>query len=402
MDWSNERYVRVYTRDTTSWLVLTWEARALLLMMIRKADRSGVIDVGEDGTDGLAVVVGMPPEVVETAVAQLLKRGTVTQTEVSYILPNFLEAQEAKATDRQRQKELRERRRVDVTRGHTASHDVTPRHAVSHGVTDGHAVSHEEGEPSRGVTKPSLAVTRRHAVSHGVTPSLAKPFLGDTDATGPTGGSVVRASPELPDLRSGSPGRSTGSGWSDQPEMHQDEPGGARRGDPAPARGVDPEVAATGKLDPVSAVSATVLVDKDLRMVAVGLWQYAAGQHTAVRSEVEPICIPWPANPSGEPWRDLQARVRELAEGQEQRDIAALEVAGRRRVDVAMAEARRDRSMKFTSPSAMWSSRSFAVAVGMTPEQASKPRRKAAQAAGTNFDDAVDAALADLKRGGGA
>ena len=53
MDWSNERYVRVYTRDTTTWKILSWEARALLQFLIRKVDRSGVVDTGRHGARGL-------------------------------------------------------------------------------------------------------------------------------------------------------------------------------------------------------------------------------------------------------------------------------------------------------------------------------------------------------------
>ncbi len=43
MDWSNEHYVRVYTRDTRDLLAITWQARALWWEMLRKADQSGVV-----------------------------------------------------------------------------------------------------------------------------------------------------------------------------------------------------------------------------------------------------------------------------------------------------------------------------------------------------------------------
>ena len=34
MRWEDERYVRVYTRDTPEWCLLSWEARALFLLLL--------------------------------------------------------------------------------------------------------------------------------------------------------------------------------------------------------------------------------------------------------------------------------------------------------------------------------------------------------------------------------
>jgi hypothetical protein len=114
LDFSNERYVRVYTRDTTTWKLCDWRARTVLLHLLRKVDRSGVLDVGEDGVAGLAAVLELPlEEIVEPGIAQLVKRGTVEQTAGAYVLPNFLEAQETPATDAQRQRDSRERRRSE-------------------------------------------------------------------------------------------------------------------------------------------------------------------------------------------------------------------------------------------------------------------------------------------------
>lgn len=146
MDYANERFVLLYTRDTATWKLLDWEARAVLMFLLRKVDRSGVIDVGEDGVDGLAAVLEVPVEVVARALPKLIARKTVTASDTSFAMPNFLEAQETPRSDKQRQRDSRERRRADA---------VTNGHAVSRGVTDGHA-SHA---PSRNVTlsqaKPS-------------------------------------------------------------------------------------------------------------------------------------------------------------------------------------------------------------------------------------------------------
>jgi hypothetical protein len=167
LDYSNERYVRLYTRDTATWKLLAWEARALLTFIIRKVDRAGVIDVGEDGVVGLAAIVDMPEDVVEAHLPALIKRGCVTSTGTAYVLPNFIAAQEATASDKQRQRDSRERRRA------AALDSVTERDSAS-----------------RSVTEPSRVVTSGHAASQPVTPnqadpSQAEPSERDARAVGP-------------------------------------------------------------------------------------------------------------------------------------------------------------------------------------------------------------------------
>lgn len=110
MDWSNERYVRLYTRDTDSWLVLSWQARALLTFLLRKVDRAGVLET-KRGALGVAAAVGMPLDEVQRALPELLTDGCVTEHGRGYVIPNFLAAQEAIQSDKQRSKEYRQRRR---------------------------------------------------------------------------------------------------------------------------------------------------------------------------------------------------------------------------------------------------------------------------------------------------
>ena len=148
MDWANERYVRVYTRDTVDWLALSWQARALLAMVLRKVDRAGVIELGRHGVKGLAVAVGMPVDVVEPALGELLEDGCVERHETRLVMRNFIDAQEATQTDAQRARESRanrrDRARGDVTKpdGAVTNRDatVTPGHTESQAVTSGHSV----------------------------------------------------------------------------------------------------------------------------------------------------------------------------------------------------------------------------------------------------------------------
>ena len=138
MDWENERYVRVYTRDTIDWVALGWEAQSLFLQLVRKVDRSGIIELGRHGVRGVAGLVGMPTDVVERSIAILTEDGCVEMSGGRLLIPNFMEAQEAKQSDRQRQRESRDKRRAEAMK---LSQNVTESHDKSHAVTDGHTLS---------------------------------------------------------------------------------------------------------------------------------------------------------------------------------------------------------------------------------------------------------------------
>lgn len=151
MDWANERYVRFYVRDSTTWKLVDWKARCTLAMLLRKVDRAGVLEVGNHGVLGLAAVIELPLEVVEPGIAQLVdpRIKVVVVTPTHYVVPNFIEAQEAVQTEAHRSREYRGRKRdlalasvhgfVSVTNrdGSTTCRDetVTPRHEASQAVT---------------------------------------------------------------------------------------------------------------------------------------------------------------------------------------------------------------------------------------------------------------------------
>lgn len=149
MDWSNERYVRLYTRDTIDWCLWPWQARAVFPLLLRKMDRSGFLAVGNHGAAGIAELVRMPVDVVQVGLDSLVRDGCVTLRDGVVTMKNYVEAQESKASDALRAKNYRERAKL--------SSPVTPR-----------------DEP---VTKRDVSVTDRHAPSQTVTPSLAVPSL---------------------------------------------------------------------------------------------------------------------------------------------------------------------------------------------------------------------------------
>jgi hypothetical protein len=148
LDWSNERYVRIYVRDTKTWKLLGWEGQAVLCLLARRFDRSGLLDDVRDADDvSLMIGCGFPVEIADVGLQRIIDRGVMEVVEDGLLWPKFLEAQEAAKTDKQRQREFRERRRADAKRT----------------------------KLSRNVTKPSRETTERHGASQPVTPTRTVP-----------------------------------------------------------------------------------------------------------------------------------------------------------------------------------------------------------------------------------
>lgn len=158
MDWSNERYVRVYTRDTDDWVALSWQARSTLVMMLRAVDRAGILQT-KRGPRGVAGLLRMPVEVVEAAISELVADGCIRECDAGYVLPNFVEAQEAVQTDAQRQRESRARRRDRQVNGSRDGDDAGQR------VTPAIALVTARDDAERSVTRGDDNVTLGHARS---------------------------------------------------------------------------------------------------------------------------------------------------------------------------------------------------------------------------------------------
>jgi len=169
VNFDDERFVKIFTRDTVTWKLLGWEGRCVLLMLLRKVDRAGCVDLAS-GIEGLALLLDLPEEVTERGFAACLRRGCVTQRDDIAVVPNFVRAQDSRQTDRVRQAESRARRRdsglvsqnvTDVARTVTkrdeVSQPVTPCHTESHDVTprldqtrlDQNKYSHVDSVPSQ-------------------------------------------------------------------------------------------------------------------------------------------------------------------------------------------------------------------------------------------------------------
>lgn len=143
MDWANEPYVRLYTRETTDDLELSWEALALWHALLRKFDRSGLMEA-RNGWSSVSKATRIPQEIAERAGAELVRDGRVRLVSSGVFAPNFVEAQTASKSDKVRQRESRDRRRARAESmqdmdfapsNHAASHDVTTGHEASPNVT---------------------------------------------------------------------------------------------------------------------------------------------------------------------------------------------------------------------------------------------------------------------------
>ena len=156
MDWSNERWVKLYTRDTGDLLAVGWEGRALFYELLRKADRAGVVDETDPAI--LAALSRMPFEVVERVLPKLVARGCIEITDGAIVLPNYLEAQEAPRSDAARQRESRARRRDRARLGKLQA-DSRQLQKVSRTIT----------QPVATVTQPVATVTQQDFLAHPVT-----------------------------------------------------------------------------------------------------------------------------------------------------------------------------------------------------------------------------------------
>ncbi len=128
MRYEDERYVRLYTRDTATWIAIGFEGRHVLMSLLRKVDRAGVLEVLEgEEVEMIAQMIMAPVEIVEKGFNKLIERRVVELSGGQLRWPKFLEAQECRTSDRERQRKSRELAAL----GHTASHGVTAGHSLS-------------------------------------------------------------------------------------------------------------------------------------------------------------------------------------------------------------------------------------------------------------------------------
>jgi hypothetical protein len=139
--WSEERYVKLYTRKTVTWHSWPWESKALLPLFLQVCDGAGLFERGRCGeAEAMAMVTGLPLEVAQAGVEGLVATETLVRVPEGLLMPNFLEAQEATKSDALRKRDQRERAiakariGIPAESGGTVSRAVTESHAESRAV----------------------------------------------------------------------------------------------------------------------------------------------------------------------------------------------------------------------------------------------------------------------------
>jgi hypothetical protein len=134
VNWAEEKFVKLFTRDTPTWLAWPWQARAVAPLLMRKLEADGRLAVGRlEPARAVALTIGLPIDVVEPGLVAMLEDGTLEARDDGLWWPRFEEAQESRKSEAQRSREYRARQRLESSTPtrHTASHGVTPRHTPS-------------------------------------------------------------------------------------------------------------------------------------------------------------------------------------------------------------------------------------------------------------------------------
>lgn len=203
MDWSNEPYVRLYTRETTDDLELSWDALALWRALLCKFDRSGLMEA-RHGWASVARAVRCDVERIEAAGAELVRDGRVRLVKGGVFAPNYVAAQTASKSDKVRQRESRDRRRAHAESEHStgnahSNHGVA--HTTSQPVTSGHAPSQNvtlcSADPLLAVAEP-LGIPRDKHAAPPDSPQLAD-FKLTVDAAAAKAKKPKRANRQIPD-----------------------------------------------------------------------------------------------------------------------------------------------------------------------------------------------------------
>ncbi len=144
MNYADEPYVRLYTSDTGEWAMMSFEARSVLLMMLKgKFDRAGILAIGKhDPVRVVAASARVPDEVAAKGVAELLANETWVLGTGTLVWPTYNEAQTCSKSEKLRKREYREKLAKDAI-------SSTERDQMSQDVPD---VSHDV--PSNGTNVP--------------------------------------------------------------------------------------------------------------------------------------------------------------------------------------------------------------------------------------------------------
>ncbi len=140
MNWADEHYVKLFTRDTVTWRSWPWQARALFPLLMRAVDGAGMLSVGtRELGRSVALMVDLPADVVTPGIEALLADGTVELSSAGVmIITKFLEAQESRKTNAQSKREQREGEKSRARLAEVRESSTQHRQTAADGGRSGH------------------------------------------------------------------------------------------------------------------------------------------------------------------------------------------------------------------------------------------------------------------------
>jgi hypothetical protein len=196
VNWSEEKYVKLFVRDTPTWRAWPWQARATAPLLMRVLESEGSLSVGRlDPTRAVALTVNLPDEVVAPGLAAMLEDGTLEFRDGRLWWPKFEEAQESRKSDALNSRDYRARQRtkrnaqvaeVSTTTRQTTSDAVRQRQTPSASSTAQHSTAQPERTAGRAPKRPrpEKPADPRHAP---LVAELTKTFERETGAKYPFG-----------------------------------------------------------------------------------------------------------------------------------------------------------------------------------------------------------------------
>lgn len=161
MDFANEPWIRLYVRDSLTWLRLGFDGQTVLMHLLRRANLAGAIDLdGMEPWQACITFCGAPEPLAKRGTAQLIKLGVAVLRGGWLVFPRFEDAQTTPASSAQRMREHRARNAIDDGPDTT----VTKRNAVPVGGAEGQVTTWDPVMGARRrVTGPGPALAAKGA-----------------------------------------------------------------------------------------------------------------------------------------------------------------------------------------------------------------------------------------------
>jgi hypothetical protein len=153
MNFPDEEYVRLYVRDTDTWRAIRFEGQAVLALMLRRFDGSGIYKFGKrTPARSIAAAIGCDEEFAQKGLRLILEEEIWEQLGDRFFWPKWDEAQFCNRSDKLRKRLERARKAsLEFEKSHA---DVTGRHENGRLVTDcpeqRTSVTPRRGEGERG------------------------------------------------------------------------------------------------------------------------------------------------------------------------------------------------------------------------------------------------------------